>query len=60
MLNWITWNINVFYIEIVLTMNWIGLKENCFDIYIYVNTIYTYAKLNLLNKNCLTKLNSLK
>ena len=64
MLNWIVRNSTVLYanmnslnIETVLTLNWIvwnriDLTES--------KQKYTYTKLNWLNQNCLTKLNSLK
>ena len=54
MLNWTAWNRTVFNAETVLKLNWIVwyrtvLTYNC------VEKIYTYTKLN-----CLNKLNSLK
>ena len=35
-------------------------KLNCFDIQSCLDKIYSFTELNCLNKNCLTKLNSLK
>ena len=57
--NWLFLNRTVFDIETVHVLNWIFKVELFWQLNVSGQN-YTYTKMNCLNSNCLTKLNSLE